>query len=73
MNEEKQMEGARLSVTDHKQREREKEGDRGRNEKAWKGEKTQWGKAAVEEKEDERSEEEEEEGGSSVCSVCPER
>lgn len=30
MDEEKQMEGARLSVTDHKQR--EKEGDRGRNE-----------------------------------------
>lgn len=30
-NEEKQMDGARLSVTDHKQR--EKEGDRGRNEK----------------------------------------
>lgn len=69
MNEEKQMEGARLSVTDHKQR--EKEGDRGRNENVWKGEKTQWGKAAAEEKEDESEEEEEE--GSSVCSVCPER
>lgn len=31
MNEEKQMDGARLSVTDHKQR--EKEGKKGRNEK----------------------------------------
>lgn len=31
MNEEKQMDGARLSVTDHKQK--EKEGERGRKEK----------------------------------------
>lgn len=33
MNEEKQMDGARLSVTDHKQR--EKEDKKGRNEKIW--------------------------------------
>lgn len=61
MDEEKQMERARLSVTDHKQR--EKEGDRGRNETVWKGEKTRWAKAASEEKEDEWGEEE-------GCSVC---
>lgn len=29
MNEEKQMDGTRLSVNDHKQREREREGERG--------------------------------------------
>ena len=64
------MEGVRLSVSDHKQR--EKEGDRGRNESVWKGEKTQWGKAAAEGKEDE-SEEQEEKEESPVSFICQER